>query len=185
VPLARRDRRAAFPRAVAEAGPLDLVAPAGVAGADAAAPQARGVAALELLALGAPVLPGAPLVRGVTAAGLPDWAVASAGAPLDAGAARLELGEAISAVGATPVDREEAIAAAPYERGGEGDWGEGSLGNRRGGTLNSRSEGGTVTANSDRPPRPSPAHPAFMRPYVLARAPNRLPRRRSRATPPG
>ena len=89
------------------------MAPAGVAGADAAAPPARGVAAVELLALGAPVLPGAPLVRGVTAAGLPESAVACAYVPLDAGAARPALGKAISSVGATPVDREEAIAAAP------------------------------------------------------------------------
>jgi len=111
--LDRRDRRAAFPRAVAEAAPLELVAPAGVAGADAAAPPARGVAAVELLALGAPVLPGPPLVRGVTAAGLPDLAVACAGVPLLAGAARPALGEAISSVGATPVNHEEAIAAAP------------------------------------------------------------------------
>ena len=90
-----------------------MVAPAGVAGADAAAPPALGMAAVELLALGAPVLPGAPLARGVTAAGLPDLAVAGAGVPLDAGAARPALGKAISSVGATPVDREKAIATAP------------------------------------------------------------------------
>jgi len=111
--LTRRDRRAAFPRATAEAAPLDLVAPAGVAGADAAGPPARGVAAVEPLALGAPVLPGAPPTREVPAAGLPDLAVADAGVPFDAGAARPALGEFISSVGATALDREEAIAAAP------------------------------------------------------------------------
>jgi len=111
--LARRDRRGAFPRAAAEATSLDLVAPAGVAGADVAAPPARGVATVEPFALGAPVLPGATLARGVPAAGLPDLAVADAGVPLDAGAARPALGEAIISVGATAVDREEAIAAAP------------------------------------------------------------------------
>jgi len=100
-------------RAAAEAAALDLVAPAGVAGADAPAPPARRVAAVEPLALGAPVLPDAPLARGVPATGLPDLAVADAGVPLDAGAARPALEEAISSVGATPVDREEAIAAAP------------------------------------------------------------------------
>jgi len=99
--------------AATEAASLDLVAPAGVAGADAAAPPARRVAAVEPLALGAPVLPDAPLARGVSATGLPDLAVADAGVPLDAGAARPALEEAISSVGATPVDREEAIAAAP------------------------------------------------------------------------
>jgi len=112
-PSARSDRRAGFPRAVAEAAPLDLEAPASVAGADATTPPARGLAAVELLALGAPVLPGAPLVRGVTAAGLPDLAAAGASVPLDAGAARSALGEAISSVGATPLDREGAIAPAP------------------------------------------------------------------------
>jgi len=111
--LARRDRRAAFPRAAAEATPFDLVAPAGVAGADVAAPPARGVTTVEPLVLGAPVLPGATLARWVPAAGLPDLAVADAGVPLDAGAARPALREAISSVGATAVDREEAKAAAP------------------------------------------------------------------------
>jgi len=107
------------------------VAPAGVAGADAAAPPVRGVAAVELLALGAPVLAGASLVRVVAAAGLPDLAVPGAGAsppartpaaagrrsdrtgvPRDAGAARPALGVAISSFGATSVDREDAMAAA-------------------------------------------------------------------------
>jgi len=87
--------------------------PAGVAGADAAAPPARRVAAGEPLAFGAPVLPGALPTRGDPAAGLPDLAVADAGVPLDAGAARPALGETISSVGATAVDRKEAIAAAP------------------------------------------------------------------------
>jgi len=111
--LAWRDRRAALPRDAATAAPLDLMAPAGVTGADAAAAQARGVAAVEPLALGAPVLPDAPPTRGDPAAGLPDLAVADAGVPLGAGVARPALGEAISSVGATAVDHEEAIAAAP------------------------------------------------------------------------
>jgi len=96
------------------AAPIDLVAPVGVAGADAAAPPARGVAAVEPLALGAQILPDAPPTRGDPAAGLPDWAVADAGVPLGAGVARPALEEANSSVGATAVDREEAIAAAPW-----------------------------------------------------------------------
>jgi len=111
--LAWRDRRAAFLRAAAEAAPLELVAPAGVAGADTAAASARGVAAVEPLALEAPLLPGAWPTRGNPAAGLPNLAVADAGVPLDAGAARPALGEAISSVGATAVERKKAIAAAP------------------------------------------------------------------------
>jgi len=111
--LAWRARRAALPRDAATAAPLDLVEPAGVAGADAAAPPVRGVAAVEPLALGAPKLPGAPPIRGDPAAGLPDLAVADAGVLLGAGVARPALGEAISSVGATAVDREEAITAAP------------------------------------------------------------------------
>jgi len=130
-PLAGRDRRAAFSQTVAEVAPLDLVAPAGVAGADAAAPPVRGVADVELLALGAPVLAGASVVRVVAAEGLPDVAVPGAGAsppartpaaagrrsdrtgvPRDAGAARPALEVAISAFGATSVDREDAMAAA-------------------------------------------------------------------------
>jgi len=102
-----------LPRDAATAAPLDLVAPAGVEGADAAAPPTRGVAAVEPLALGAPVLPGAPPTRGDAAAGLPDLAVADAGVPLGAGVSRPALGEAIFSVGATAVDREGAIAAAP------------------------------------------------------------------------
>jgi len=111
--LAWRARQAALPRDAATAAPLDLVAPAGVAGADAAAPPARGVAAVEPLALGAPILRGAPPTRGDPAAGLPDLAVADAGVPLGAGVARPALGETISSVGASAVDRTEAIAAAP------------------------------------------------------------------------
>ena len=111
--MAWRDRRAALPRDAATAAPLDLVAPAGVAGAAAPAPPARGVADVEPLALGAPVLSGAPPTRWDPAAGLPDLAVADAGVPLGAGVARPALGEAISSFGATAVDREEAIAAAP------------------------------------------------------------------------
>jgi len=61
-PLAGRDRRTAFPRAVAEAAPLHLVAPVGVTGADAAALPARGVSTFEPLALAAPILAGALLV---------------------------------------------------------------------------------------------------------------------------
>jgi len=107
------------------------VPPAGVAGADTAAPAARGVAAVELLALKTPVLAGAPLVCGVAAAWLPDLAVPGAGAstparapaaagrrsdrtgvPLDAGAARPAQGIAISSVCDTPVDRQYSIATA-------------------------------------------------------------------------
>ena len=111
--MAWRARRAALPRDAATAAPLDLVAPAGVAVADAAAPPTRGVAAVEALALGAPILPGVPPTRGDPAAGLPDLAVADAAVPLGAGVTRPALGEAISSDGAAAVDREEAIAAAP------------------------------------------------------------------------
>jgi len=111
--LAWLAQRAALPRDAATAATLDLVAPAGVAGADAAAPPARGVAAVEPLALGAPVLPGGPPTRGDPAAGLPDLAVADAGVPRGAGVARPALGEASFSVGATAVDREGAIPAAP------------------------------------------------------------------------
>jgi len=102
----------ARPRAAAEDAPLDLVEPAGVAGADVAAPPARGVAAVEPLALEAPVPPGAPPTRGVPAARLPDLAVADAGVRLDAGATHPALGDAISSVCFLAVDREKAIAAA-------------------------------------------------------------------------
>jgi len=61
----------------------------------------------------APVLSGAPLTREDPTAGLPDLAVADAGVPRGAGVARLVRGEAISSVGATADDREEAIASAP------------------------------------------------------------------------
>jgi len=76
--LARRDGRAAFARDAAKAAPLEFVAPASLAGADAAALPARGLAAVGPLALGASVLPGAPPIRGVPAAELPDAAVADA-----------------------------------------------------------------------------------------------------------
>jgi len=79
-PLAGRDRRAAFPRAVTDAAPLDLVARVGVSGADAAPPPVRGVAAVEPLALASPVLAGAPLVRAVAAAWPPDLAAPVVGA---------------------------------------------------------------------------------------------------------
>jgi len=102
-----------LPRDAATVAPLDSVAPAGVAGTDAAAPPTRGVAAVEPLELGAPILPGAPPTRGDPAAGLPDLAVADPGVPLGAGVACPALGEAISSIGAAAVDREEAIAAAP------------------------------------------------------------------------
>jgi len=85
-----------LPRDAATAAPLDLVAPAGVAGADAAAPPARGVAAVESLEMGTPVRPSAPPTREDPAAGLPDLAVADAGVLLGAGGARPALGEAIS-----------------------------------------------------------------------------------------
>jgi len=120
--LAWRARRAAFPRDAATVAPLDLVAPAGVAGAEAAAPPARGVAAVEPLALGAPVIPGAPPSRKDPAAGLPDLAVADAGVPHGASVARPALGEAIASVGATAVDRKEAIATAPWYVGRRGGW---------------------------------------------------------------
>jgi len=71
-PLAGRDRRTAFARGVADAAPLDLVAPSGVTCAGAAAPHARGVAAVEPLALAAPVLADAPPVRADAVAGPPD-----------------------------------------------------------------------------------------------------------------
>jgi len=112
--MAWRGRRAAFPRDAATAAPLDLVAPAGVAEADAASPPALGVAAVEPLVLKAPVLPGAPPTLEDPAAGLPDLAVADAGVPLGAGEPRPALEEAIPSVGATAVDREEAIDAAPW-----------------------------------------------------------------------
>jgi len=90
------------------------------------------MAAVELLALGAPVLAGAPLVPEAAATGLPDLAMPDTGASLpartpaaagwrsdrtgvsfDAGAARPALRVAISSINATPVDREDAMAAAP------------------------------------------------------------------------
>jgi len=74
---------------------------------------ARGLAAVDPSALRAPVMPGAPLVRGVTAHGLLDLVVAGTSVPLEAGTAHPTLGEVISSVGATPVDREEAIPTAP------------------------------------------------------------------------
>jgi len=79
-PLAGRDRRTAFPRAVADAAPLDLVAPFGVPCAGAAAPPARGVAAVEPSALAAPTLAGAPPVRADAVAAPPDLAAPVVGA---------------------------------------------------------------------------------------------------------
>jgi len=79
-PLAGRDQRAAFPRGVAEAAPLDLVAPFGVLCAGAAAPPARGVAAVEPLTLAAPSLAAAPPVRADAVAAPPDLAAPVAGA---------------------------------------------------------------------------------------------------------
>jgi len=58
------------------------VAPVGVLGADAAAPRARGVAAVEPLDLAAPVLAVAPLVLAVGADGLPDLTVPVVGVPV-------------------------------------------------------------------------------------------------------
>ena len=57
------------------------MAPVSVTGADAACPPSRGVAAVELLYLAAPVLAGPPLVRTVAAAGQPDLAAPVVGAP--------------------------------------------------------------------------------------------------------
>jgi len=71
-PLAGRDRRTPLPRAVADAAPLDLVAPFGMTCAGAAAPPARGVAAVQPLALAAPTLTGAPPVRADAVAAPPD-----------------------------------------------------------------------------------------------------------------
>ena len=78
--FAGRDRRAAFPRGVAEAASLDFVAPFGVPGAGEAAPPARGVAAVEPLTLAAPSLAGAPPVRAAAVAAPPDLAAPVAGA---------------------------------------------------------------------------------------------------------
>jgi len=108
-----------------------LVAPVGVVGANAAAPPARGVAAVEPLYLAALVLAGAPLVRTVAAAGLPDLtapvvgvpppvrtpAAAGrrsdlAGVPPDADATRPALGAAVSSGGVAPVDHEDDMVAA-------------------------------------------------------------------------
>jgi len=79
-PLAGRDRRAAFPRGVAEAAPLDLVALFGVPCAGEAAPPARGVAAVEPLTFAAPSWAGAPPVRAATVAAPPNLAAPVAGA---------------------------------------------------------------------------------------------------------
>jgi len=114
-PLAGRHRRAAFPRGVAEAAPLDLVAPFGVPCAGAAAPPARGVAAVEPLTLAAPSLADAPPVRADAVAAPPALAAPVAGAsppartpaaagrrsvrtglPPDAGAARPALEAAVA-----------------------------------------------------------------------------------------
>jgi len=88
-PLAGRDRRTAFPRGVPEAAPLDLVAPLGVPCAGAAAPPARGVAAVKHLALAAPSPAGSPPVRAAAVATPPDWAapVADASPPTRTSAA--------------------------------------------------------------------------------------------------
>jgi len=114
-PLSGRDRRAAFPRGVAEAALLALVAPFGVPCAGAAAPSARGVAAVEPLTLAAPSLAGAPPVRADAVAAPPDLDAPVAGAstpartptaagrrsvrtgvPPDAGVARPALEAAVS-----------------------------------------------------------------------------------------
>ena len=119
-PPAGRDRPTAFPGAVAEAAPLDLVAPVGVSGADAAAPPARRVAVVELFDLAAPALAGAPLVLAVAVSGPPDLVAPVVGAPPplrtpqaagrrsdrfrvppDAGATRRALGAAVSSWRAT------------------------------------------------------------------------------------
>jgi len=79
-PLAGRDRRTAFARGVADAAALDFVAPFGVTCAGAAAPPARGVAAVDPLALAAPALAGSPSVRADAVAGPPDLAAPVVGA---------------------------------------------------------------------------------------------------------
>jgi len=79
-PLAGRDRRTAFARGVADAAPLDLVARFGVTCAGAAAPTARGVAAVEPFAMAAPTLAGSPPVHADAVAGPPDLAAPVVGA---------------------------------------------------------------------------------------------------------
>jgi len=114
-PLSGRDQRPAFARGVAEAAPLDLVAPLGVTCAGAAAPPTRWMAAVEPLALAAPALAGAPPVRADSVDGPLDLAAPVVGAsppartpaaagrrsdrtgvPPDAGAARPALEAAVS-----------------------------------------------------------------------------------------
>ena len=81
MPPAGRDRRTAFPRAVAEAASLAFVALIGVPDADGAAPPARGVAVVEAVDLAAPALAGAPPDRAVAVAGPPDLVAPVVGAP--------------------------------------------------------------------------------------------------------
>jgi len=119
-PLAGRDRWTAFAQGVADAAPLDLVAPFGVTCAGAAASPARGVAAVEPLALAAPTLAGAPPVRADAIAGPPVFSAPVVGAsppartpaaagrrsdrtgvPPDAGAARPALEAAVASSRAT------------------------------------------------------------------------------------
>ena len=57
-----------------------MVSPVGVTGAEAAAPRARGIAAVDPLAMAAPKQAGAPLVRAIAAAWPPDLAVPVVGA---------------------------------------------------------------------------------------------------------
>jgi len=113
------------------------VAPVGAAGADATAPPARGVAAVEPLPLEAPVLAGAPLVRTVAAAWPNDLAAPvvgaspartpaaagrrcdRAGVPFDAGAARPALQAALSSERPTRSALEvviSSVGATPVDR---------------------------------------------------------------------
>jgi len=77
-PPAGHNRQTAFPRAAADAAPPDLVAPVAVVEVYGGAPLAGGVADVEPHALAAPAPAGAPLIRAVPAAGLPDLARPSA-----------------------------------------------------------------------------------------------------------
>jgi len=107
-PLAGRYRRTSFSRAVAEAAPLDLVALFGVSCAGAASPPARGVAAIEPLALAAPTLAGAPPVRADAVAAPLDLAAPVFGAsppaqtPAAAGRRSVQTGVAPEAGAARP-----------------------------------------------------------------------------------
>jgi len=138
-PLAGSDRRTAFARGVADAAPLDLVAPLGVTCSGAAAAPARGVAAVVLLALAASALADAPPVRADAVAGPPDLAAPVVGAspparppgaagrrsnrtgvPPDAGAARSALETAVPSsrpTGSALWDIISSVGVVPVDRG--------------------------------------------------------------------